>query len=173
MEWRSLKWHLILWWGMACNEMTWHGMQRFIQVKQTVISFCHDMNCHNMTGHDMIWHDMTWHDMLWHVIKWHDMSWYQSANFKHFFKLLQTVNIFQKIKTFLHHSNILILFVLFNKPWLCLPLFTHLCLFSNKSKQQIHKDEFFVNKQMKKYLRMITNFHEIHLFVIRCFSFQW
>ena len=46
------------------------------------------------------------------------------SNFKNFLTLLQTLKIFQTQLTFSHDSNALKLFILLNKPQLCLPLFT-------------------------------------------------
>ena len=40
------------------------------------------------------------------------------------FSFFQTIKIVQKIKTFSHDSNVLNLFILFNKPQLCVSLFS-------------------------------------------------
>ena len=48
----------------------------------------------------------------------------------YFFHLFETFKIIQAIQIFFHDSNVFKLFILFNKPWLCLPLinFVYLCL---------------------------------------------
>ena len=85
-----------------------------------------------MTMCDFVWLCMTMYDYVWAFMTIYNYFWVcmtkyereKENNLKNFFLLFsylfETIIIFQTIQTFSHDSN---LFILFNKPWLCLPLF--------------------------------------------------
>ena len=90
----------------------------------------YDYVCACMSMYAFEWLYMTMYDFVWLCMTMFEREIERESNFKSFFKLFQTIKKFQTIQTFYHDSNVLKLSLLFNKPWLCLPLFTfvYLCL---------------------------------------------
>ena len=83
------------------------------------------------TMYDYIWLCMTMFDYVWVSMTKYKRE--KESNFKNFFILFPSFWNYKKISNnlnFFHDSNVFKLFILFNKPGLCLPLFTfvYLCL---------------------------------------------
>ena len=99
----------------------------------------------HMTMYDYVWVCMTMLDYEWLFMTMFDYVWLCMImctyvwlcmrkkkkailkTFSYFFHLFETIKFFQTIYIFFHDSNVFNVFILFNKPWLCLPLF-NLCL---------------------------------------------
>ena len=114
---------------MAMYDYIWLCITMFDYVWLCRTVYDYEWPC--MTIYDCIWLCMTMFDYVW--VSMTEYKREKEINFQNFFILFPSFWNYKKISNnlnFFHDSNVFKLFILFNKPWLCLPLctFVYLCL---------------------------------------------